>query len=61
MTSFFFLKDLIYLRRGGEIERERVRICKQAQAGGRAEGEEEADSQLSREPDIGLNPRAQRS
>ena len=45
----FFLKILfMYLR-----ERERER----AQAGGEAEGEGEAGSLLSREPDVGFNPR----
>ena len=39
----------------GEIRRDR------AQAGGEAEGEGEADSLLSWEPNMGLNPRAWRS
>jgi len=34
---------------------------KRAQAGEVAEGEREADSPMSREPDVGLNPRALRS
>ena len=47
---FIFFKDLTYL-----FMREK------AQAGGEAEGEEEADSPLSGEPDVGLDPRTQRS
>ena len=45
----FSKKDLIYLR---ERETEQVNM-----SGGRVEGEGEADSLLSREPDIGLNLR----
>ena len=37
--------------------REREREREKARAGGRAEGEREADSPLSREPDAGLDPR----
>jgi len=43
----FFLSDFIYLTQRGERER--------AQAGGEAEGE--AGSLLSKEPDVGLDPR----
>jgi len=51
--KLFFLKMLfIHLR-----ERERDR----AEAGREAEGEREADSPLSREPDRGLDPRSWRS
>ena len=42
----FLNKDFIYLR---ETER--------AQAGGGAEREGEADSQVNREPNVGLHPR----
>ena len=46
MTSFlFFFKDFIHL-----IQRERER----ERAGGKAEGEREADYPLSQEPDVGL-------
>jgi len=34
-----------------------LQIIERAQAGGAAEGEGEADSLLSKEPDTGLNPR----
>ena len=43
MYTFNFLKNILF-------ERER------AQAGRGAEGEGEADSPLSREPDVGLDP-----
>ena len=46
LISFF--KKIIYL-------------FDRAQAGGEVEGEGEADAQLSREPDVGLDPRALRS
>jgi len=53
--SFFFFKILfIHLT---QKERERQRI----QARGVAEGEGEADSLLSREPDVGLHPRTLKS
>ena len=50
MPFFFFKILFIYLR---ESER--------AQAGGPAEGEGEAGSPPSREPDVGLDPRTPRS
>ena len=34
-----------------------IYLTERAQAGGAAEGEEEAGSLLSKEPDVGLNPR----
>jgi len=35
----------------------RERECERAQAGGMVEGQGEAGCLLSREPDVGLNPR----
>ena len=39
----------------------RVREQKRAQAGGEADGKGEADSPVSREPDVGLETRTLRS
>ena len=50
-----FFKDFIYLV---ETKREQTHKGKRE---GRAEGEGEADSPLSKEPDAGLNPRTLRS
>ena len=50
-SYLFFFKDFIYLTREREL----------AQAGVAAEGEGEAGSLLSRELDIGLDPRTLRS
>ena len=49
---FFFFKDFIYLF---DRERERERAHKQAERQAKGEGEE--GSPLSREPDVGLDPR----
>ena len=48
MLYFYFFKDCIYLF---------DRKSETAQAGGAAEGEEEADSLLSRDPNVGLDSR----
>ena len=50
LTYSFLKKGYIYL-----FEREKEREREIAQPGGGAEGE--ADSPLSREPDVGLGPR----
>ena len=48
ILSLFFLEDFIY---GGRVGREGERAHTEA------EGEGEADSSLSREPDVALHPR----
>ena len=56
--SFFFFKILFIYLRWGEREREREHIS----GGGRGtEGKGEAGSMLSREPNVGLDPRTPRS
>ena len=61
--TFFVFKILfIYLReRARRCTSELVQAHARASAGGAAGGEGEADSLLSREPDVGLNPRTLRS
>ena len=54
-ADFFFFKDFIYLfqrKRERKYEGERATTSK-----GRTEGEGEADSPLSREPNVELDPR----
>ena len=55
MSDFFFPKDFIYLF---DTERERERSQAGREAG--RERDREADSLLSREPDVGLDPRTLR-
>jgi len=52
IDSFFFLKILLIYLRERVSKRER-----EHKLGGEAEGEGEADSPLSREPDVGLGLR----
>ena len=48
-------KNFLFIYFLQEMERKREHVFTCAQVGGGAEGE--ADSMLSREPDVGLNPR----